>query len=323
MGLKVDGSERSAVRTASGALYYPCPTKLDPQGKSTDGFIDLIEAQVASLLREVVMKLLSSRVVFQALLLSLTAYAQAITVFSDDFDSLAVGEDINTQNGWRSESYDPESQFPAVPTGPLEGTTPFSGGQMLKMRSAIEKNGGHVAKNSTVQTSAPQYNGIFRNWSASIKAFVRSSLQEPMSVTLGISAGSSAAGYLLKIDLLSGNWFGQDRLARHSGTSSILHDHWNEFRIDVDWATLTCSPVINEETVGALKFDLPSPNSSNRYIRQFEIGQVTSNDLSNKYAYPEGAQPVYFDDYRVIAVPEPVTGLCILMAAWMCNRRRK
>ena len=263
------------------------------------------------------------RTLFVIAVAALSASSRAVVVFQDDLEGLIVGQSINTQNGWISESYNPDFELGAAISGPSEGITPASGGRMLKMRSAIEKNGGHDVRNVFVQTNSPQYNGKYRYWSASVKAFVRGSDQEPMSVFLGIAAGASSAGYGMTVNLQNGDWVGEDRTQRHQGHSILRQNQWNDFRIDVDWQTLMCSPVINGTSLGSLKFDLPIPNSSNRYMRRFLFGQLTNADLSSKYSYPEGAQPVYFDDYAVTAVPEPSTGLVLLTGCWLVRRRNR
>ena len=281
----------------------------------------LTDHLVQKSITEKTMSCTNIRTLFVLLVAAFSASSRAVVVFQDDLEGLIIGKDVNGQEGWLSESY--INQFPAVISGPSEGITPASGGKMLKIRTSITNNGSRDMLNGNLPTLAKPLNGKYRYWSATARAFVRESGQEPISFRLSISAGLTEVGYTSTFNLQSGVWTGRDRLAAHSGTSNLIRGQWNRFQINVDWQTLMCSTILNGVTLGSLKFDLPNPNQSNRHIALFAIGTVTNADLSTVHSYPEGAQPVYVDDYVVSAVPEPTIGLYILSAGLVWRLRRK
>ena len=229
-------------------------------------------------------------VMFVAVLVAVVVMAASVNagVYVEDFDSYAVGSNMNGQGGWEDWSGPTAAGgiVSLVKTVDSDNVIDISGGSDLCYDQMDYTSGG-------VSFSMNQY---IPSTSTGVTYFIL--LNEHLA----------APSWAMQLSFDLGTGLVQADMDSSLGTFSILTDQWASIEANIDLDNNTVK-VYYEGTLirdGAFSYDA-------------EPVQLTTLDL-----FANNADVVYYDDFAVAEVPEPATmGLLGMGALALFRRRRK
>lgn|GEM_PF-6811122 len=241
---------------------------------------------------------------------SLAIGAQAFIITQDDFESLSVGA-LNNRNGWESIDYFPVEEGPKVRSA-MAGITPLSGSKMLEVPNYYTGAGGgakSVTKNDLFERPEPAAICDV-SFAISESTYVKQEVQFQVAMF-------SYQSIFCEYSPVTGTW----RFGGKSIQKKISFIDWNRLSIRIDWVSKKTALSLNgvELLQGSLQ---PVGGTNIRRITKFYLTTFNASNLTG-YDPFTGSPGFFYDDYRVSAVPEPISIITFGAGALVLIRRRK
>ncbi|MBL8040382.1 MAG: hypothetical protein JNM04_03425 [Chthonomonas sp.] len=235
------------------------------------------------------------------------ASSRAQVIFQDSFEYTDPDPYyMYNRGGWQYDagSLRPEEgEGPSFPVGPTEGIQPKTGNKMFDFRAS---------------TFALQEREIFRQKSSTLKPPVtecsvafcyRPSVVEPHNLAFKVFA--SGIGLTAEINASRTTMTLTGLLQTRTAAVTLETGRWYTFKYRMEWSKDRITCYIDNSKI----FDVPDPNSSPTYdVHTFRPFIRPLSNTASKYGVFDGAPGVFLDDYRLIAVPEPSSGLVLASA---------
>lgn len=205
----------------------------------------------------------------------------------ENFDSYVLGSNLHGQDSWQGWGNDPAAG--AV----VSDTYAYSGTQTVNITGGSD----------LVRTFSGVASG---QWSVSIMQYIPTTSTGSSYVIL---LNKYIGGYSWSVQIVSNMLDGTVTSEALGGgaTLPMVKDAWAEYRFDIDLTASTVSEYYNNQLL-----------STHAWHDGNGLNELQALDL-----YANGADPVYYDDVSVTAVPEPATFTVLALGSLGLLRRRR
>lgn len=236
--------------------------------------------------------------------ISSQSYSQVL--YAEGFESYPANEGLKLSDGWGFNVFNEDGPVPA-PRVRLakDGITPARGSKMLEYRNRANQGRTQLQWNNAVVIPA----------SATKFSFSSRILIAPGdhgALIINITPDNHTSDRAINLDLQTSEvWLG-DQIA----PLALSRSRWYLLETTMDYGAGTTS-----FSLDGLLILKKSMGDQHRFAG---ISMLMSQrkDVSSMYSLVEGAPGVFFDDVRITAVPEPISGISLATALAMLMKRR-